>query len=166
MRRLLGLTLLFVLALAQAFPKEAIPFEGKTLDGGYFKLTEYLGKKPIFLNFWATHCPPCLMEGPELEAYHQRYGDRIAFVAVDVQDHPKMASFRVREWGWRFPVPLDPRGKIAHLYGVHKLPTSFFIDSSGRVVRMHLGMLVIRDRTGELVADFLEKYLKELLSPP
>jgi len=164
--RSLALLLLLTLALAQPFPEKAPPFKAPTLEGEVFDLGEYLGKTPIFINFWATHCPPCLAEGPELAAYHEKYGDRVLFVGVNVQDHPKMASFRVREWGWRFPVPLDPRGEIAYLYGVHKLPTSFFIDASGRVVRVHPGMLVIRDRTGELVADFLEKYLKELLSSP
>ncbi len=166
MRRLLGLTLLFVLALAQAFPKEAIPFEGKTLDGGYFKLTEYLGKKPIFLNFWATHCPPCLMEGPELEAYHQRYRDRIAFVAVDVQDHPKMANYRVKDWGWTFPVVIDYYGDVARAYRVGYLPTSFFIDREGQVVAVHPGLLIMRDQSGALIKDFLTPYLEKLLKTP
>ena len=166
MRGVLAVLLALGLALAQAFPKEAIPFEGKTLAGETFRLGEVLGKKPIFLSFWATHCPPCLVEGPELEAYHRRYGDRIAFVAVDVQDHPKMARFRVREWGWTFPVVVDYYGDVARAYRVRYLPTSFFISRSGKVVAVHPGLLVLRDGEGRLVQDFLSRYLEELLRAP
>ena len=167
MRRFIALLLLvFAAALAQAFPKEAIPFEGKTLDGKVFKLSDYLGKKPIFLNFWATHCPPCLVEGPELEAFHQRYGDRIAFVAVDVQDHPKMASYRVKDWGWTFPVVIDYYADVARAYRVGYLPTSFFIDKTGKIVAVHPGLLLLRNEEGELVQDFLTPNLEKLLKAP
>ena len=153
-------------ALAQAFPERAIPFEGKTLSGAPFKLAELLEKGPVFLNFWATHCPPCLVEGPEIGRVHARYRDRVQFVAVDVQDNPKMARFRVREWGWTFPVVIDYYADVARAYRVRYLPTSFFIARDGRVVAVHAGLLVLRDPEGRVVEDFLTPNLERLLEAP
>ncbi len=143
-----------------ATPRAAIPFSGKTLDGRPFDLKPLLGKTPIFLHFWASHCPPCLIEGKEIEPIHQRFKGRIAFVAVDVQDPPKMAAFRVREWGWTFPVVVDYYADVARAYGVRALPTSVFIDRAGRVEKVWTGMLIYNGRDG------LTRLLKELLNAP
>ena len=167
MRRLLPLALLlFALALAGTFPKRAIPFEGKTLSGGYLKLADLLERGPVFLNFWASHCPPCLVEGPEIARAHARYRSRVRFVAVDVQDNPKMARFRVREWGWEFPVVIDYFGDVARAYRIRYLPTSFFIAPSGEVVAVHAGLLILRDAEGRVVRDFLTPNLERLLKAP
>ncbi len=166
MRFLLLAALALGLALAQGFPKEAIPFEGKTLEGKTFRLADYLGKIPIFLNFWASHCPPCLMEGPEIGALYPHYQGRILFVGVDVQDNPRMARFRVHEWGWTFPVVVDYYADVARAYRVRYLPTSFFIQKDGRILRVHPGLLILRDREGRKVKDYLTPGLKALLQAP
>ena len=54
------------------------------------------GDKPVFVDFWATWCGPCRMVSPFVEELSEQYGDRIAFVKVDVDDEPELAKrFRV-----------------------------------------------------------------------
>ncbi len=157
------LVLALGLAWAGGFPERAIPFEGKTLDGEVFHLADYLGKTPIFLNFWASHCPPCLMEGPEIGAAYPEYRGKVLFVAVDVEDDPRMARFRSRDWGWTFPAVIDYYADVARAYRVRFLPTSFFIAKDGRIVRVHPGLLVLKDGEGRAVQDFLRPALEALL---
>ncbi len=164
MRPALAWILVLGLALASgAFPERAVPFQGKTLTGRPFQLAEYLGKTPIFLNFWASHCPPCLMEGPAIGAVYPRYRGRVLFVAVDVEDDPRMARFRTREWGWTFPVIVDYYADVARAYRVRFLPTSFFIARDGRILRAHPGLLILEDAHGRRVRDFLTPGLEALL---
>ena len=82
---------------------------------------------PVFLNLWAGHRPTCLAEGPEIGQVYARYRNRVQFVAVDARDNPKMARFRVREWGWTFPAVIDYYADVARAYRVRYQPTSFFI---------------------------------------
>ena len=156
MPRTLALAALLALALAGPFPERAVPFEGRTLEeGGYFRLEDHLGKTPILLYFWSSHCRGCLAEGPFIAELSRRYRGRVLFVGIDVQDFPRMARFRVRDWGWEFPVVVDYYADVARAYGVRATPTTFLLDREGRVVYVRMGTLderVITERIEELLS--------------
>jgi cytochrome c biogenesis protein CcmG/thiol:disulfide interchange protein DsbE len=110
------------------------------LSGGDFKLSEQRGK-PVVLNFWATWCPPCRAELPELKSANERYASQVAIVGVNQAEPAETVAQLAAELGITFPLPLDQRGDVSRAYGVRSLPTTFFIDRSGVIRQIHAGPL-------------------------
>jgi len=137
-----GVFSLFLLTLALATggapsyhpPTEAIAFQGQLLDGGSFHLGDYLGSTPVILNFWASWGHPCGGEAELLEKAYRQYAGRLTVVSVNVQDPEENARAFIVEHGLSYPVVLDGTAEVAWIYRVKYLPTTFFIDSSGRIV--------------------------------
>jgi thiol-disulfide isomerase/thioredoxin len=105
------------------------------LDGSKFELS---GKrdKVVLLNVWATWCGPCRFEIPELQAIHDRYaakGFEVIGVSVDESGVESVRQF-VDEQKMRYPIAVDPEGKIATLLHTDVLPTSILLDRNGRIV--------------------------------
>ncbi len=128
--------------------KSAPVFEMELLDsfkaewGEKLNLADYLGKKPIILNFWASWCyPACYQEAPILEAGWRRWRDKVMFIAVDTQDEKDKGEEFVSRFGFTFPVVYDPRGSIGIDYGMYGVPETFAITRKGRVVERHAGSL-------------------------
>ena len=102
-------------------------------------LTELRGKV-VFLNFWATWCPPCRVEMPSMERLYKEFKDQgLAMLAVDLQESAKEVARFMKEFRLSFPALLDTDGRVASLYKVQGLPTSILIDRSGRVTGVALG---------------------------
>lgn len=150
MKRALPLILLaIVIALAlglqslqrtRAGGYEAADFELPDLDGRVHKLSDYRGKV-VFLNLWATWCPPCIAEMPSIEALHRRFGsDGLVVLAVS-EDGGGDSVVRpfVERLGVTFPVLLDPDGTVSPRYGVTGYPETFVIGRDGRVVEHFIG---------------------------
>lgn len=102
------------------------------LEGRPVRLEDYRGKV-VFINFWATWCPPCKREMPDIELIRKRYGDKVAVLAVNATDQDNEGAVRrfVKEYGLTFRVPLDRTGEATEAYQVVFFPTSFFIDGRG-----------------------------------
>ncbi len=116
----------------------AVDFGLPSLSGEEASLSEYKGQF-VFLNFWATWCPPCREEMPSMEVMHQELADfPFRVVAIDVQERPDAVASFVEEMGYSFPILLDESGRVAANYGVRGIPTTYFISPDGTV----LGMLV------------------------
>jgi cytochrome c biogenesis protein CcmG/thiol:disulfide interchange protein DsbE len=125
---------------APAVGHPAPDFVLSTLNGDDFKLSALRGR-PVVLNFWATWCPPCRAELPDLKSAYQRYGGQVAIVGVNqVEPAATVAQF-AKEFGLTFPVPLDQRGDVSRTYGVRSLPTTFFIDRNGIIRQFQNGPL-------------------------
>jgi cytochrome c biogenesis protein CcmG/thiol:disulfide interchange protein DsbE len=104
------------------------------LDGGADRhLGDYLGRKPIVLNFFASWCQPCLREMPTFEAEHQRLGDRVTFLGLAFQDRTDEAQQMVDRTGVTYPTFADPAGSALTYFGGVAMPTTVFIDRSGQV---------------------------------
>lgn len=125
-------------SLAPSFPME-------DPQGNTVQLSDFLGQKPVFLNFWASTCPPCKQEMPDIQALYEQYGDQIQFVLVNVgaamNDTREKAESYLEEEGFTFPVYYDVDYQAISTYGINSFPFSFFIDSQGNVVTYGRGML-------------------------
>jgi thiol-disulfide isomerase/thioredoxin len=132
-------------------------FELKLLDGNgkTLKLSDLKGKA-VVLNFWATYCVPCKTEMPELEKLQTQYaGQGLQIVGVTKDDDTEKAiSEFSRKMGINYPVLLGTE-KVEELYGgIDGLPTTFFIDRSGKVVTRKLGQM-----NREQIVDGIKKSL-------
>lgn len=133
---------------------EAAPaFQAAQLTGGTRTLDELRGRV-VVINFWATWCPPCRVELPELDAYQAEMGDRVVIVGIDSREPERTVEPFVRQYGLRFPIVLDEDGAITAAYGVVGLPTSVILDRSG----------IVRERvTGPMTRDTLARRVERLL---
>ena len=118
-------------------------FELTTLDGEAVKLSDYKGKK-VILNFWATWCPPCRAEMPHMQNYFEDEAEKenVAILAVNLTTEDrgidKVAEF-VKEYELDFPIPMDTDGDIGALYQAVTIPTSYMIDTEGKVQNKIVG---------------------------
>ncbi|TWT27953.1 redoxin domain-containing protein [Planomicrobium sp. CPCC 101110] len=124
-------------------PGEVAPdFELTTLSGETAKLSDYKGKK-VILNFWATWCPPCKAEMPLMQNYYdEAQGENVEVLAVNLTTQDRGVD-KVKEFveanNLTFPIPLDKEGDIGSVYQAVTIPTSYMIDTEGRVQNKHIG---------------------------
>jgi len=138
-------------------PPPAPDFTLTSLDGQTVQLSELRGR-PVLLNFWATWCPACRTELPALQAAYERYGEQVAFLAVDVKEPPDAVASFVSQFDLTFPVLLDEKGQVSdRLYQVRGIPTSLFIAPDGVVSARHVGPLTATD---------IERYLTPIYQSP
>jgi peroxiredoxin len=120
-------------------PKVAEDFTIPTANGQPFKLSAQRGRA-VFINFWATWCPPCLEEMPALERLWRKQKDGgFVMLAVTVDSNPKLSTPFVEKHGFTFTVGYDPKMELANTYGVRALPSSFVIDRDGRLTAVAVG---------------------------
>lgn len=132
----------------------APPFTLLSLEGQERSLDEFRGK-PILLHFWATWCPPCREEMPLFQKLYQELGPSgLVILGVNVGESPPEVREFIEGTGVTFPILLDTKGEVANRYGVRGLPTTFWIDPSGRIVDVTLG--------GPLPEDFILENLRKI----
>jgi cytochrome c-type biogenesis protein len=122
----------------------SIDFELEDLEGNTVKLSDFKGKI-VFLNFWATWCPPCREEMPHMQAFYDKYKDEdIVILAVnpnqlenqginDSTKAEKKARDFVEEQGFTFPVLLDRDDSVWAVYQQRGIPANYVIDTEGMV---------------------------------
>jgi len=132
---------------AEALAKlEADDAKRQTAD---FTLTDLQGKswhlrdlagKVVMVNFWATWCPPCRKEMPDLQALYEKYKDQ-GFIVLSISDEEaaKVSPF-IAERKITYPVLLDPGRKVNDLFIVDGIPKSFVYDRSGKLVAQSIDM--------------------------
>lgn len=121
---------------------EPVPdFTLNTLDGEPFRLGDLRGK-PVLINFWASWCPPCVEETPDLvEAYQELEDLGVAFVGIGTQDDTaKLESF-VQANQVPYTVLEDPLGTVSGQYRVLGMPTTFIVDRDGRLRKVINGVV-------------------------
>lgn len=127
------------IAIGQPAPNFILP----TLTGKPISSTDYRGKT-LVLNFWASWCPPCRAEMPDLQALHDERATTDDLVVLGVnflaEDTIEAATAFADEFALTLPVVTDmPDGSVAERYGVRGLPATFFIDRNGILRKTNLG---------------------------
>jgi peroxiredoxin len=120
--------------------ERAPDFELSVLGGNTVKLSDYRGRV-VFLNIWASWCPPCREEMPAMEALHNRLKDRpfkMLTVSIDQKGKEVVGDFTAR-MGLTLPVLLDPKGITYKLYGLTGVPETFILDKNGVVIQKIIG---------------------------
>ena len=122
-------------------PAAAKPFTVRTIDDREISLDAFKGKVTI-VNFWATWCPPCRAEIPDLIALQEKYRDHLQIIGIsEDEDGPEVVRKYVADHGMNYPIAMTSPELERLFPGVSALPTSFVIDRDGRIVQKHVGML-------------------------
>lgn len=115
---------------------------------------ENLRGQVVLVNNWATWCPPCRAEMPELEAYYLAHkNEGFTLVGINAGDEPDQVLEFIREYDLTFPMWLDPTGLALHAFRNNALPSSYVIDQTGRVRMVW---------TGAVSLEALESYVTPL----
>ena len=113
-------------------------------EGNAVKLSDYFGK-PIVLNFWASRCGPCQSEMPDFNEAHEKLGENVQFLMVNMTDGSRetvdTASEFIAAEGYSFPVFYDTDMDAAVTYSVYSLPSTYFIGADGSAVAKATGAI-------------------------
>jgi thiol-disulfide isomerase/thioredoxin len=107
-------------------------------DGNTRSLEEFKGKV-IFLNFWATWCPPCIAEMPSIDKLHEEMGDEVAFVLLSFDDDFERAKAFDKRKGYDLPI-YAVASNLPAMFQSTALPTTYIIDAEGNLALTHKGM--------------------------
>jgi peroxiredoxin len=119
--------------------REHLDFTLKDLSGKSWTFSELRGKV-VLVNFWATWCPPCRKEMPDLETLYERFGSKgLVVLGISDEEAAKVEPF-IRERKVSFPVLLDPGRKVNDLFVVEGIPKSFVYDREGKLVAQSIDM--------------------------
>jgi len=121
------------------------------LDGKSWTLRGMSGKI-VLVNFWATWCPPCRKEMPDLDAIYKEFRDKgLVILAISSEERKKVASF-LKEHPAGYPILLDPGERVNKEFAVYGIPKTFVYDRSG-----HLAAQSIDMRTKRQFLDMLHR---------
>lgn len=146
-----SLSLIALLSLGQAVQASTVGLHFTDINGKPINLEDYRGKW-IVVNYWATWCPPCLEEIPELILFHENHKDSdavvVGFNMEEKKSHKALSEF-VDENMMTYPVvPMSDDMKL--IGNVPGLPTTYLIDPSGKTVAMQVGEV-----TTKMLEDFI-----------
>ncbi len=123
------------LELGAAAPAFSVP----TLDGEEFVLAQHQGQ-PIWINVWASWCPPCRSEMPDVDEIRTAESENgLVFLAMNFGEPQSDIVSYLRNTGYEFKIGLDPIAEFAEQYDVRGLPMHIFIDADGRVESIRVG---------------------------
>lgn len=131
-------------AHAAGLPKNigiAPAWELKSVDGTILSSADFVGQ-PVVLNFWGTWCPPCREEIPALIKLQREFEDRgLAVIGIAAEQNPAGLGMFVKRNEMNYPVVLADAEVLAAYGGIQVFPTTFFIDTKGKVVSYVEGAL-------------------------
>jgi thiol-disulfide isomerase/thioredoxin len=132
-------------------PSPMPPFLVNDLDGNVISTASWRGKV-VLVNFWATWCPPCRDEIPEMIELANRYKDRLQIIGISQDDDapPEEVRAFAAQMGINYPVVMGSNALSAEYGGVPALPTSFVVNPDGRVVQKHVGLYPIEVYENEI----------------
>jgi len=150
-RFLFSVCLGLIIATSGMAVAEPVDFELKDINGVKHRLSDYRGKW-VVVNYWATWCPPCLDEIPELVDFHEEHKDKdavvlgISFEKVGIK---KLRQF-TEEYFINYPILRSTPGPSGELGEIPGLPTTYLISPDGEIAARQVGSV-----TAKLITDFI-----------
>ena len=136
--------------------KPAPDFKLKDTKGNTWELSKLRGKV-VFVNFWATWCPPCRAEMPSMQTLYQSMPqDKFVMLAILSNDEPLRAEALATKIGATFPILQDPGSPIATAYGITGVPETYIVDTEGILRQKFIGP---RPWDSQGAKDMLNLYL-------
>jgi len=154
MKRVLAALMILILSATVPAADPVSDFSLPDLDGRPHTLAPYKGKW-IIINYWATNCPPCLKEIPELERFHQRHKDRDA-VVVGVNYEDIRASWLedfIESVKMTYPVLRAEPDSVTPFGAIKILPTTIIVSPDGKLMGMQAGAV-----TAELIDAYIQEH--------
>jgi peroxiredoxin len=118
-------------------------FTLRDLQGGVHRLSALRGNV-VFVNFWATWCPPCRSEMPDMQQLYNEMvvgGKPFHMLAILYNTEPQLGANFVTRNGYNFPVLLDPANEASQAYGITGVPETYIVDKNGILREKFLGPL-------------------------
>ncbi len=154
LRKILLFMLFLLFAAGTLTAKDAPDFKLTSLDGKEVSLSDYKGKV-ILVNFWATWCPPCLAEMPDLNKLYVNYKDKgLQILGLSISSRARDIPKKVKQSGVTYPILLESEPVAAKFGGFGAIPQTFIIDKNGKIVH---------SITGARSYKAFEKLIKPLL---
>jgi|TARA_B100001079_G_scaffold1617_1_gene1420 thiol-disulfide isomerase/thioredoxin len=116
----------------------------KKMNGKSVKLSEYLNKGPVLINFWATWCSPCKKEMVFLNQFERRYKDNgLSILSISIDSQKSLSHVRsyIRANNYTYDVFLDPNRQVFKKLNGNLMPTNVLIDKNGKVLWRHYGYI-------------------------
>lgn len=150
---------LYVLALLIALPfgAQALDMPLTSVDGSRTNLKHFQGKW-LVVNYWATWCPPCIVEMPELQSFHDEHANRDAMVIginAELISRQRLLEF-LDDYFITYPNFVSKPGQDSELGLIPGLPTTFLVSPAGKVVARQVGPV-----TREMIEQFIQNWQSE-----
>ena len=111
------------------------------VNGKQVQLSDYAGR-PVLINAWATWCPPCQAEMPDLNAYYKAHSSQgFVILAINAGESSAQASNFANQLGLTFPILLDPSESLMDALHIADFPTSILVGRDGVVKAIHIGRM-------------------------
>ncbi len=135
--------------------EEAPDFRVQGLDGQHLQLGDFRGR-PVWISFWATWCPPCRAENPDIEeVYQKKREEGLVILALSIGEDAGTVKDYVERTGLTYTIGLDQGTEVAATYRIVGIPTHYFVDRDG----------ILRDwRVGSMSKKTMEEKVEEILS--
>lgn len=117
------------------------------LDGGTITLSDYRGKKPVVLDFWASWCPNCQRDMPKLSKMYDKYSDDVEVIGINLRESTSTAKKFVDSRNISFPIVMD-KGRVSQQYAVRYTNMHVLINTDGTIKRIIPGDIKETDIIG------------------
>jgi thiol-disulfide isomerase/thioredoxin len=137
--------------------QEAPDFQLESVDGEKLSLADFHGQF-LVVNFFTTWCPPCLEEQPELQRFHEKYGNQVKLLMIDRAEPRALVEAFIRKFNATSLFLLDGNNRVSKMYGVVGQPETLFINEQGTLLYHHIGPM-----TEDTIVDTVNQLRSEKL---
>ena len=160
LRSLISIIILILLFIQLSALEKAPDFKLENMEGKQVKLSDFLEKGLVILDFWATWCEPCKKELTALNVLQEKYGDTITVIAVSVDKARKKnkAKAFIKSRKYRFVSLFDVKSDVKKLYNITNIPRAFVITPESEILFDHMGY---KRGDEKHIEEIIKKWIKD-----